>query len=162
MWRWMIPPAAAMPPKKIATGMIARILPGHKCDQDARKAIASVQRRIGLALYRRYFEEAREPRASATNRATSNEELADRQPLGDRNSHIPSGYARREAERRTIDEQEQKASQDYRDDQTPMHSSPGMLPIVNWAGWALLRDGSGRSRPLAAPRRRKLMIAIAM
>ena len=70
------------PPKEDSDGNDReRVLPGHEGDQDARKAIAGVKRRIGLALYRRDLEEAGEPRTGAADRGASNEEPANRQAL---------------------------------------------------------------------------------
>ena len=69
MWRWMISSCRRDAAKEDSDrNDRERILPGHKCDQDARKAIASVQRRIGLALYSRYFAGPRAPRKHRRSR----------------------------------------------------------------------------------------------
>ena len=61
MRRWIRPPAAAMPPNRMATGMIGeRVVAGQEGDEDAGEAVAGGERGIGPALDRRDLEEAGE------------------------------------------------------------------------------------------------------
>jgi hypothetical protein len=76
---------------------------------------------IGAPMHRRDFEEASEARASASNKATSHDEPADRQPLRFRNARIPASDPSGEAECGAVHQQIQKHREDHAGCQPPVN-----------------------------------------
>ena len=101
MRRWIRPPAATMPPNRIATGgMTSGLWRARNDDENAGEAVARGERGVGAALDRRDLEEAGEPGAGAGDRRAGDDEPPDRQALRERRAKIAAGDARREAEGR--------------------------------------------------------------